>query len=79
MANTDTNKINTNLEDLSADECTALEIIARYICSDRLNYALDSGLSRDQYDFAKLALESRGLIRRNGAITLAGRGAIATT
>ena len=62
--------------ELSPAEQVALRVIDTYISSARLKYAAEEGLTRDQYDFAKLALESRGLLRKNGSITPAGRDAV---
>ncbi|KKL63775.1 hypothetical protein LCGC14_2171710, partial [marine sediment metagenome] len=62
--------------ELSPVEQIALRVIDTYISSARVKYAAEEGLTRDQYGFAKLALESRGLLRKNGSITPAGRDAV---
>ena len=62
--------------ELSDDERVALRVIDTYISSARLRMAAEEGLTLDRYDFAKLALESRGLLRKNGSITPAGRDAV---
>jgi hypothetical protein len=62
---------------LTAQERSTLEIIDTYKSSYRLEYAERAGMSRAVYDETKTALIARGLLNKSGAITNAGRNALA--
>jgi hypothetical protein len=61
--------------DLSAQEKEVLSIIGSLISSYRREEAARKGISAQQYDSIVESLKTKGLLAKNGALTLAGKNA----